>query len=263
MTRRAFSMIGMLMTLLCMFMLMAIAIPAIQQSMTGLKEDGGKVPVSGWGMQDQVNLYALMQGLNTTGLSTGEGMPVPSEVSGSRDSSEDTTANLYSLLIMQRYVSPEKLVSKADYMVDPDDDYDWSVYDPREGIYWDSSFSADLADISNVSYAHMPLYGDRLKDHWGANMSLSSRFPLFGNRGPEDGIETEESYACFDGKWGGYVAFGDGHVEFLGSPSAYRGNLKSGGVDGLFSIDDTRRHSDAILGFTSRMRSDGPVLQWD
>ena len=256
-------MIGMLMTLLCMFILMAIAIPAIQQSMTGLKESGGKAAVSGWGMQDQVNLYALMQGLNVSGLSSGEGMPIPSEISGRRDISEDTTANLYSLLVMQRYIAPEKLVSKADYMVDPDEDYDWTVYDPREGIYWDDSFKANLEDISNVSYAHMPLYGDRLRDNWGANMSLSSRFPVFGNRGPEDGIETEESYACFDGKWGGYVAFGDGHVEFFNSPASFRGSRSGGGPDGLFTIDDTSRHSDAILGFTYRMEPGGPVLQWD
>ncbi|MEE2908499.1 MAG: type II secretion system protein [Planctomycetota bacterium] len=263
MSRRAFSMIGMLMTLLCIGILMAIALPAFQKSMTGIKEEGGKAAVSGWGLQDQVHLYALMQGLNTVGLSTGDGMPVPSEVSGRRDISEDTTANLYSYLVMQRFISPDHLVSPADYMVDPDDDYDWSAYDPRAGVYWDPSFEADLTDISNVSYAHMPLYGDRLKDNWGSRMRLSSSFPLFGNRGPEDGIETEESYACFDGRWGGYVAFGDGHIEFLDSPAAFRGGIRGGGPDELFSIDDTTRHADAILGFTYRMHADGPELQWD
>ena len=256
-------MVGMLMSLLCIGVLLAILLPSMQKSLTGLKEEGGKAAVSGWGMHDQVNLYALMQGLNVAGLSSGEGMPVPSEVSGSRDIGEDTTANLYSLLVMQRYVTPDKLVSRADYMVDPDEDYNWAAYDPRGGVYWDSSFEANLNDISNVSYAHMPLYGDRLKNNWGSRMKLSTSFPLFGNRGPEDGIETEESYACFNGKWGGYVAFGDGHVEFLGSPSAFRGSLNRGGPDGLFSIDDTTRHSDAILGFTYRMEADGPVLQWD
>jgi competence protein ComGC len=258
---RGFSMVGMLFSLLCIGILLAIAIPSMQQSMTGIKEGGGKAAISGWGVQDQVNLYGLMQALNVQALGSGEDLPVPSEASGSGDISENTTANLYSLLIMQRYVSPEKLVSKADFVVEPDDDYDWSAHDPRNGVYWDSTFSADLDDVSNVSYAHMPLYGDRLRDQWGRGLSTS--FPTFGNRGPRDGIETEESYACFNGLWGGYVAFGDGHIDFLDSPDAFRGGLRRGGPDGLFTIDDEVRHADAMLGFTSRMDSDGPTLQWD
>ncbi|MCH2134497.1 MAG: hypothetical protein MK116_12185 [Phycisphaerales bacterium] len=251
----------MLMTLICIGVLLAIALPALQQGMTGMKEGGGKAAVSGWGLQDQVNLYGLMQTLNVQALGSNEGFPQPSVISGSRDISEDTTANLYSYLVMQRYIQPSQLVSRSDVVwVEPDEDYDWSAYDPRGGVYWDPSFSADLSDISNVSYAHMPLYGDRLRDRWG---KLSSSFPMFGNRGPEDGIESMESNACFDGFWGGYVTFGDGHVEFFDSPDSFRRSLDGGGADGLFSVDDEDRHADAILGFTYRMDRGGPVLQWD
>ena len=256
MSHRGFSLVGMLFSLLCLAVLLAIAMPALQQSMTGIKEEGGKAPISGWGLQDQMNLYALMQSLNAASLGSGEPFPQPSEISGSRDIADDTTANLYSVLVMQRLVPANQLVSQADFLVDVDRDYDFTMYDPRSRVYWDPAFSADLHEDSNVSYAHMPLYGDRLRDNWSAQMSSS--FPLFGNRGPKDGIEREDSYACFDGLWGGYVAFGDGHVDFLDSPSAFR---RSG--DGLFSIDDEARHSDAILGFTELMNSDGPVLQWD
>ena len=246
----------MLMALACMAVLLAIAIPSLQQSMTGIKEDGGKAVVSGWGLQDQMNLYALMQSMNVAALGGNQDYPRPSEISGSRDLTEDTTAHLYSVLVMQRLVTPEQLVSRADTLVEVDRDYDFRCYDPRSRVYWDPSFSADLDEDSNVSYAHMPLFGDRLRDQWGAN--LSTGFPLFGNRGPRDGIETEESWACFNGLWSGYIAFGDGHVEFLGSPGAFRR-----GGDGLFQIDDDNRHADAILGFTSAMDEDGPTLQWD
>ena len=256
MSRRGLSLVGMLVTLMCLAMLLAIALPSIQQSVTGIKEEGGKAAVSGWGVQDQLNLYALMQSLNVAALGSNEDFPRPSELSGSRDLGDDTTANLYSLMVMQRMISPKQLVSKVDTLVEVDDDYDFLQYDPRSRVYWDPAFSADLDDISNVSYAHMPLFGDRLDRHWGPQLSTS--FPLFGNRGPRDGIETDESYACFNGLWSGYVAFGDGHVEFLDSPGQF-GN----GPDGLFRMDDPDRHADAILGFTSAMDESGPTLQWD
>lgn len=261
MNRTGFSMIGLLFSLACMAILIAIAVPSMHQSMTGLKEDGGKAAVSGWGMQDQVRLYGLMQSMNAQGLSSGDGYPQPSKVTGSGDLSEDTTANLYSYLVMQRYITPDQLVSPADFFTDPDEDYDWTLYSPRDRMYWDPSFSADLSDISNVSYAHMPMYGNRLRENWGSRMSLRSSFPILGNRGPRDGVESQDSYACFDGLWGGYVAFGDGHVEFLQTPGSFRGG--QGMNDGLFTIDDESRHGDAILGFTSSMGPDGPVLQWD
>ena len=41
---------------------------------------------------------------------------------------------------MQRYITPDQLVSPADF-VDPDQDYDWTLYNPRERVYWDPSFS--------------------------------------------------------------------------------------------------------------------------
>jgi hypothetical protein len=36
-----------------------------------------------------------------------------------------------------------------------------------------------------------------------------------------------------------------------------------GGEDHVFRIDDEVRHGDSILGFTSGMDRDGPILQWD
>ena len=98
--------------------------------------------------------YGLMQSLNAQGLSSGEGYPQPSRITGGRDIFEDTTANLYSYLVMQRYITPDQLVSPADFVTDPDQDYDWTLYNPRERVYWDPSFSADLSEVSNVSYAH-------------------------------------------------------------------------------------------------------------
>ena len=132
-----------------------------------------------------MQLQALGQVMLTQGL--GGGMdsmyPRPSTANGSRDSSFDTTANLYSLLVMERLTMPKHLVRKGDRgYVEVDADYDWTTYSPRNNVYWDPSFVADLDRLSNVSYAHMPLTGRRVEDQW--RTSMSSDFLLFGSRSP-------------------------------------------------------------------------------
>jgi len=106
------------------------------------------------------------------------------------------------------------------------------------------------------------LYGERDKN-WSSQL-MDSSFPIFSNRGPEDGIASRDSLACDadTGRWAGYVAFSDGHIDLInGVAGATRHSAD--GPDAFFHIDDDRRHADAILGFTEMMRQGGPVLQWD
>jgi type II secretory pathway pseudopilin PulG len=262
-TRRGYSLVGLLVTLVCIVVLLSITLPAMRTATTGMNEDGTQAPNSAWGASEMMQLQALGQSLLTHGLGTGmDSMyPRPSAADGSQDRTLDTTANLYSLLVMERMTMPKQLVRKGDRgYVEVDTDYDWTTYSPRNHVYWDPSFVADLDQLSNVSYAHMPLTGRRVEDQW--RTSMSSDFPLLGSRGPRDGIETIDSVTCPNGMWSGRVLFADGHVDFLQSTGAFNRRSRFG-PDNLFTIDDLEYGSDAILGFTESIDEDGVTLQWD
>ncbi len=258
--RRGFSILGLLIAVACMFVLYAIMAESMTGPVTGVSKDGSYVANSGPRMQDMMQLRQLMQSVQMkAGADAGE-YPRPSQ--RTKDIQDDTTANLFSLLVAERYVSPEALISPMDSgLVEPITDYGWGSWDPTNGEFWDSGFKSDLDDVSHVSYAHMVLHGNRLS-HWSAG-NMTSDFPLVGNRGPRDGIESTESWACLEnGTWAGQIAFGDGHIDlFIGAPKAVRGGRH--GADHFFRIDDEDRHEDAILGFTSEMDESGPTLQWD
>ena len=228
---------------------------------SGTSDTGTAVPVNKGRIKDMFQLQQLMSALNTAGLGGGGAFPRPSELTG--DASDDTTANVYSLLIARRVIPAEMLISPLDNAIaEVYTDYRWDSWDPSSGIRWDAGFSADLDEYTNVSYAHLVLYGDRDK-HWSSH-HLDSSFPIFSNRGPEDGLASRDSLTCDadTGRWAGYVAFGDGHIDLINGVGNATRNTASG-PDGFFQIDDAGRHTDAVLGFTEFMGSGGPTLQWD
>ena len=102
-SRRGYSLVGLLVTLVCIVVLLSITLPAMRTATTGMNEDGTQAPNSAWGASEMMQLQALGQVMLTQGL--GGGMdsmyPRPSTANGSRDSSFDTTANLCSLLVME------------------------------------------------------------------------------------------------------------------------------------------------------------------
>lgn len=257
--RRGLTIIGLLVSLTCMLVLVVVLLEAVQSGGTAIGTGGGQgrggVMGSAMGTVDSVGLQQIVQTLHARRASSPEAsFPMPSY--RSRDRSLDTSANLWSLMIAESDIPPQMLVSGMDYgEVEVYESYDHGAFDPHNGIYWDPGFSADLHTMSNVSYAHMPLHGRRL-DHW-KKMRMDSSFPLFGHRGPEDGVETVDSVTCPDGTWQGAVAFGDGSVRTLRGVGAFKG-----GRDNLFMLEDDGG-SDAILGFTKWMDEYGPTLQWD
>ncbi len=157
---------------------------------------------------------------------------------GLEDLTMNTTPNLFSVCIMRHYFTPQMCLSPGERSgrVISKDDYKFTYYDPLgtdpncqgsflgPDCYWDPTFDATLIDpkgLSNTSYAHMPIAGERKKRHW--RDTLDSRFAMIGTRGVKDGsLDPVDYYASvtlefFGGKkeWVGNVAFNDNHTERL------------------------------------------------
>lgn len=259
--RRGFSIVGLLVVVAVMLVMYAMFYGSISGLKSGTDDGGRAVPASPGRMTDMFQTQQLMQSLISSSIAGDPAFPWPSELTG--DEADDVTANVYSLLIAERIVSPDALISSMDWgNVEPYDQYNWNAWNPSDGEYWDSGFSADLHDISNVSYAHLVLYGDRAS-HWSSR-KMDSTMPVLGNRGPEDGVPSVDSLTCDPdtGRWAGYFAYGDGHVALVQGIDAARRRF-AGGEDHVFRIDDEDGHGDAILGFTREWDRSGPILQWD
>ena len=264
--RSAFSMIGMLITMVCMLVLFVILMNSLNKAVTGQKtQQEGTVR----SFEDKMYLSGFFQSmLVNANVNKGEYL-TPSRVARSDDPAWNTTANFYSAMVME-IATPgycRQLISGNEYSgyVQEKADYDYTTYDPAQGVFWDQSFVADLKNLSNVSFAHVPLYGDRWKKNWRSTMD--STFPLVGNRGPEAGVNSSNSYACGrDGVWRGHIVFGDGHVDFIETPTPNGLTFVEDGrpvQDNIFSMEDGSDGADAVLSFTKTMTKDGPQLQFD
>ncbi len=262
--RRGYGMIGLLITLVCMVVLFVIGMNAVNTAVTG--QGSAKINTVR-SFEDKLQLSALYQSMLVGALENKDRYLVPSELSGSDDPAQNTTANLFSAMIARHYTGPEQLISGNEYnpYVWPDEDYDITAYNPAGGTFWDPRFVADLEDESNVSYAHVPLYGERVRREWRAN--LRSDFPLLGNRGPKDGIEDPDSWTYGrDRTWAGHLVFGDGHVQFVNTFTPAGVFYEQDGRqynDNIFAMEEGPNGRDAILSFTRKVSTNGPVLQYD
>jgi hypothetical protein len=198
------------------------------------------------------------------------GVRVPAR--GEEDITQNTTANLFSLGVMQNYFAPELCVSPQEpsqrVIVLDTSTYDWKQYRPASGVYWDTAFKADLTDVSHVSYAHMPLFGKRRELYWCDRMNTT--FPIIGNRGPLNGVHNPQSVTNRihppGDRWNGYVCFIDNHVDQLSTFTPDGLSFTQDGKevpDNIFAVEDGAAGADAILSFTTKMTKDGPVLQHD
>lgn len=262
--RAGFSIVGMLVTMVCMVVLFAIMMTSLSKVTTGQgSQQGGTVR----SMQDELNLYALYQSMAVHANENKGEYLVPSEIVGGKDTSLNNTANLFSAMVMKEFTTPHQLIAGNEYSgyVDEKTDYDFSLYNPNKRIFWDPTFQADLAKLSNTSYAHMPLFGERFRKQWKSTMDTS--FPLVGNRGPKDGVNSTQSMACGkNGIWGGHIAFGDGHIVFVNTPTPSGVVFQRNGQnysDNIFIMDDGAAGVDAIISFTKTMGKNGPELQFD
>ncbi|MBT8484078.1 MAG: hypothetical protein HKO59_02540 [Phycisphaerales bacterium] len=261
-TRHALSLVGMLVTLVCILVLSVIGMSALNKAVTG---EGSAVEGTVHSMQDQVSFYALYQSMAVHAGDHRGRFVTPSLYT--EETADDTTANLFSLMVMQDYIQPAQLVSANEFSgyVEECETYDHLGYDPRGGVYWDPAFKADLARLSHVSYAHVPLIGERFEKHWLT--PGSGRFPVLGNRGPKDGVDDPDSWTYGrNGVWGGQVVYGDGHIDFTDTFTPPAVFFEVGGeryADNLFAVEDGPLGRDAILAFTKAMSRNGAELQFD
>ena len=261
---RGFSLVGLLITLVCIVVLFSISMNSLNKAVTG---QGSTTEGSVRSFEDRMALYSFYQTFHASANDSKGRFLTPSVLNGSDDKRYDDTAALFSAMVMQNYAVPAQLVSANERSdaVWIDEDYDFTVYSPSSGVYWDPSFSADLMDLSNTSFANMPLYGSRFERHWAAD--FTSGVPIFGNRGPKDGIDdpTSMTYGR-SGTWAGWIIYADGKIEFTETFVPGSAWYQKGGerlMDNIFAMEDGPDGGDAILAFTKQMRNNGPVLQFD
>jgi type II secretory pathway pseudopilin PulG len=252
--QHGFSLLGILISLACVVVLMSIYMTSVDKAVTGGK--GNSVQESVWGMQDQIHLHLIGQGLTIHAMTNADNFLTPSTLSKSDDVTKNTSANFWSALLSQNIVGAKQLVSPTDR--------GWveeAPYSTSRG-HFNPNFSVDLNETSNVSYAHMPLYGERLKKRWNPR---SGNFPIIGNRGPQDGVENSTSFTLDDdGIWRGWILNADSSTDWVEGtskkPKWRRGDDAS--IDNIFLLEGDSK-DDAILGLTLEMYDDGPVLVWD
>ncbi len=160
----------------------------------------------------------------------------------------NTSQSMYSLCIMNNLFSPELLYcpTEPSAYVAIKSDYYFDGFQPLEDFYWDFDpldethlppgappdyipFKAQVdkvehgaETISNTSYAHMPIAGQRKVKEW--RDTVNSQWPILGNRGVREGndidpdIYNKSVTLEFHGgrkTWDGNIGFNDNHVELL------------------------------------------------
>ncbi|MBT4530051.1 MAG: hypothetical protein HOC27_02495, partial [Phycisphaerae bacterium] len=110
-TRRGLTLIGILVALGCIVVLMSIYMSSVSKSVTGGK--GTSSATSAWGMIDKIQLLQIGNALKIDSQMNGQYL-TPSKLSRSGDIRDNTSANFWSAMLLQRLVTPEALVSKTD-----------------------------------------------------------------------------------------------------------------------------------------------------
>jgi hypothetical protein len=262
--RRAFSMVGMLITMVCIVVLFSLLMTSMNKAVTG---EGSAKDGTVRSFEDKMYLDGIFKSMVASAGDNRNRYLTPGELGREKDITKNTTANLFSAMVMANYVPCRQLFSGNEFSgyVTEMRDYDMTLYNPQSNVFWDPSFKADLAQLSHTSFAHVPLFGERFDREW--KNTMNSAFPLLGNRGPKDGRENPQSYTYGrNGKWGGHLVFGDGHVVFVESFMPEGLAFESNGKrfpDNIFFMDDEPDGGDAIITFTKGMTKDGPVVQFD
>ena len=255
----------MLVSMVCIVVLFVILMNSINKATTG---QGSAVQGTVRSFEDQMQMQSLMQAM-IAGANDNRGRYLtPSDLTGTKDLGLNTTANLTSAMVMNHYPTCHLLMSANEYSpyVQEKTDYNYEAYNPGTKVMWDTSFVADLSNISNTSYAHMPLCGERFEKYWRAD--FGGGFPIIRNRGPKNGVDDPDSYSYGRNRqWGGHIAFGDGHVIFTNAfdlPGLTVKNPQGQPVpDNVFNMETGPKGSDGILSFTKKVTKDNVEVQSD
>jgi prepilin-type N-terminal cleavage/methylation domain-containing protein len=140
--------------------------------------------------------------------------------------------NLYAVAIAQEYMKPQILIGPTEIndIVKADSDFDYSMYRPTNGTFWDPSFTADIRgtqsghqddaeddwggaerpdDECNASYAHLAIHQNNISVPGGSQGGTgqenrrrtrfwvnygASTCPVMGTRGVQSGLTTGTRY---------------------------------------------------------------------
>ncbi len=161
-------------------------------------------------MQDATQLRQIHMAFATFARDQSGGLPLPSRAMlrlagepAAEDHTLNHTANIYSMMVMANYFTPQILVSPLETSphVRVKDSYDWVP-----GVLWDDSFVMHIHDPAvgaNGSYAHLAAVGDRRRLRWITDPPTPT--PMFGTRAPRP-VTTS---------WFGNLCFSDNHLETI------------------------------------------------
>ena len=294
-THRGFTLIELLVVMSIIALLLSILMPAL-----------GRARREAMLVKDAAQVRGVHSGWVTWSAGHKSRYPTPGYVNrigtirgrGAEDKLKNTTNSIHSLAVMENLYTTDRLVSANE----PNENifvmevYDYNARDIAEDTFWDGDgaegeVSQDeglLVDLTpggegcNVSYASIPLIGERKTREWCS--SGSSEFAIMSNRGPVFGEMTSESitYDIHGGgrSWVGNVCWQDNHITYeetlYPQMSVYR--TSEGHVnDNLFGIDCVSGvchfwGGDTWLMLVSELSDSGgtlypyqllPTIEWD
>jgi type II secretory pathway pseudopilin PulG len=189
---------------------------------------------------------------------------------GTEDVTQNTTANLFSMCIMANHISPDLCVGTTEpstrMSILNDDSFDYAAYSPANNVLWDTNFKADLHVGSHVSYAHMPIAGERQARHW--RDTLDNTHPILGNRGPLGGVHdpksiTNKIHRPYD-KWTGVIVFSGNHTQMATTfPTLPRHGGGYQIAPECLPAGKNPPETDAAITVTKTMTKQGPIVQHD
>lgn len=281
---RGFTLIELLVVMAIIALLLGILLPALSKARAKARQ-----------VKDATQLTQIHKGQVTWASDQDGRFMVPGLVSrqaygggfvpgkGDENLFHNHHAALYSLMLQQNFASPQILYCPAETSanVAADSNYNFGMYHPLQGVYWDDSFGADLSGECNVSYATLMLNGQRKKRQW--KDSLASDYVVMGTRGINTGDGTSpvidygsggnpdlytgsRTLGFFGGRneWFGNHCYNDGHIEHTNQFQP-DGHAMYKDEDGERYADDVYVHqthdsngSDSFLCMTNRVNSDDP-----
>lgn len=224
--KRGFTLIELLVVMAIIALLIGLLLPALAKARATAKLTKDSTQVRGIHQSWLVFSREFQGILPTPGLINRQAFDMPGQGAihmpgrGKEDKKKNSTANTHAVCIMNNYYSPELAISPAEVSanVASKDDYNYDMLNVTADVYWDTTFDANLTNVSHTSYASMPIAQERQLKHWRDTMNAS--FPMIGNRGVQHGDFQTDTYnnsktlQIHGGRkeWLGNIVFNDNHV---------------------------------------------------